>query len=294
MTMMETATIKIVNGLAIYTFGSAAANGEPIFFMPGPHRFQRVGLRSADALITLLVALNRCVITFDPPGSGKSTRPAHLSMEEMHDCTTEVLRELDIAEDHPIDMIGHSMGGYVLVGYVIDHPQQVKRLILVGTGRGGGDYSKAKGSLANSSHPSFWKMVLYGILHIVIPRLGPQKLMLNFMERQSFVNQELVEQQPVTWKDWMFHPRGKEGRTDWHYVARRINYRDQLHRITCPTLVVCGKYDSQFPLSCSIELAQTIPNATLKIFEHSGHYPFIEEPDKFQDVVKKFLTYVES
>ena len=181
-----------------------------------------------------------------------------------------------------------SAGGYVLVGFAIEHPEFVKRLILIGTGRGGNDYAQAVGSLANRSHPSFWKMVLYGILHLLIPRLGPQKLMMNFIQRQSFVNQKLVQPDSITWKDWIFHPR--EGRTDWQYIAQKISYENRLHNITCPTLIICGKYDSQFPLSCSVELAQKIPNSTeLVIFKHSGHYPFIEEPEMFYNVLKTYF-----
>jgi hypothetical protein len=37
----------IHDGLAVYCFGS----GEPVFLMPGPHRFQKPGDRTADALI---------------------------------------------------------------------------------------------------------------------------------------------------------------------------------------------------------------------------------------------------
>jgi pimeloyl-ACP methyl ester carboxylesterase len=62
---------RICHPLAVYRIGE----GRPVLFMPGPHRFQRPGLRSADALIAGLTGLGRSVITFDPPGSGQSTRP---------------------------------------------------------------------------------------------------------------------------------------------------------------------------------------------------------------------------
>lgn len=78
----------IEDGLAVYRIGA----GEPILLMPGPHRFERPGLRSADALIDGLVGLGRQVITFDPPGSGRSTRRARLSLAEMYQCTDEALR----------------------------------------------------------------------------------------------------------------------------------------------------------------------------------------------------------
>jgi pimeloyl-ACP methyl ester carboxylesterase len=95
----------IHDGLAVYCFGS----GQPVFLMPGPHRFQKPGDRTADALIDGLTHLGRQVITFDPPGSGQSTRPARLGIAEMHQCTNEALDVCGVSG--PVDALGHSMGG---------------------------------------------------------------------------------------------------------------------------------------------------------------------------------------
>ena len=43
-------------------------------------------------------------------------------------------------------------------------------------------------------------------------------------------------------------------------------------------------------MGCSEELANGIPNARLAIFEYSGHYPFIEERDRFKQTVMEFLA----
>lgn len=120
--------ISIHDGLAVCGFGT----GEPVFFMPGPHRFQRPGLRSADALIDGLVGLGREVVTFEPPGSGRSTRPARLGMEEMIACSDEVLDGCGLRV--PVDALGHSMGGFALIAYALARPSRIRRLVLVGTG----------------------------------------------------------------------------------------------------------------------------------------------------------------
>jgi proline iminopeptidase len=43
----------------------------------------------------------------------------------------------------------------------------------------------------------------------------------------------------------------------------------------------------------TVEMAEqttrAIPRARLKVFEHSRHFPFLEEPDKFLRVVREFL-----
>ena len=37
------------------------------------------------------------------------------------------------------------------------------------------------------------------------------------------------------------------------------------------------------------EMVRHIPNARLEIFEDSGHFAFVEEPDKFYLVIKEFV-----
>jgi pimeloyl-ACP methyl ester carboxylesterase len=37
------------------------------------------------------------------------------------------------------------------------------------------------------------------------------------------------------------------------------------------------------------EIVRHIPSARLEIFEDSGHYAFVEEPEKFYRVIKEFV-----
>jgi proline iminopeptidase len=274
-------TWSLHEGLAIYRTGA----GSPMFLMPGPHRLARPGLRVTDALIAGITALDREVITFDPPGSGRSIRPAHLSIEEMLDCADEALDAS--GAKGPVDAIGHSMSGLALLAYAIERPQRLGRLVLIGTGTGGQSYMRAQGALWNRTHPHFWRMAILGILHIVWPRLGPERLLNNFIHRESFVDSRVADVMPISVSDW-FHPR--EGRTDWHRVAKRLDYAPRLARIGVPALILCGRHDPQFPPTCSEELAREIHGAQLVFFERSGHYPFIEEPEAFWSAVTSFLA----
>jgi proline iminopeptidase len=270
----------IHDGLAVYRFGS----GVPVLLMPGPHRFEQPGDRTADALIDGLTQLGRQVVTFDPPGSGQSTRPARLGMPEMHQCANEALDVCGIPG--PADALGHSMGGLAVLAYAIEQPARTQRLVLVGTGSGGPAYMQAPGALWNRSHPAFWRMVLLSILHILWPRRAPEQIMLNFITRHSFYDQGQAVPEKVTLRDWL---RPKRGRTDWHRVARKLDYAPRLGEIKVPALVLVGRYDPQYPPACSEELATSIPKAQLVYFEHSGHYPFIEEREAFWQAVGGFL-----
>jgi len=273
--------ITLHHGLAIHRLGE----GEPILFMPGPHRFERPGLRGADVLIEGMVARGRAVITYDPPGSGRSTRPADLSMAEMHECTLEALDSLGITD--PVDAVGHSMGGLCLLAWTLEHPERVDRLVLIGTGSGGPAYDGAPGALWHRAHPGFPKLVALGLAHLLLPTQATQTAMNNFVERHSFQDPRLMEPDPIAWRDWV---RRREGHPEWHWIARKLDYAPRLGEITAPTLVACGLQDPQFPPGASEQLARHIPGATVAWFDRCGHYPYIETPGPFWEAWDGFMS----
>jgi proline iminopeptidase len=271
----------VSNGLAVYNFG----DGEPVLLMPGPHRYQQPGDRTADALIEGLVLLGRQVITFDPPESGCSTRPSQLGMAEMHQCADEAIEVC--AASQPVDAVGHSMGGLAVLAYTIEQVSRVKRLILIGTGSGGPAYMKAPGALWNRGHPAFWRMASIGLLYSLWPNLATEQMMRKIINRHSFYDPSHLVEERVRWRDLLAARQGRG--SEWHRVARKLDYAPRLSAIDVPTLILCGGHDPQFPSACSEELATGIPSARLILFERSGHYPFIEEADAFWQAVGSFL-----
>ena len=69
-----------------------------------------------------------------------------------------------------------------------------------------------------------------------------------------------------------------------------IEVEDRLKNVTQPVLVCTGRLDRV----CSVEAAEAtatgLPAAELVIFEHSGHMTFVEENERYLDVVRGFLT----
>jgi pimeloyl-ACP methyl ester carboxylesterase len=272
--------LTIRRGLAVYRIG----DGEPVLLMPGPHRFQRPGLRSADALIDGLVDLGRTVVTFDPPGSGRSSRPADLGMAEMHGCAAEALDACEVSD--PVDALGHSMAGLVLLAHLLEHPAQLRRVVLVGTGSGGPAYMNAPGALWNRGHPSFPAVAVLGSLHLLVRRRGSELALTNLIERRSYYDPALAQAERISPRDWL---RPAQGHAHWHTIARRIDLSPRLGEVTRPVLVLCGRHDPQFPPSCSRQLAAEIPGSRIVEFPDSGHFPFIEEPGPFWREVSSFL-----
>jgi proline iminopeptidase len=81
----------------------------------------------------------------------------------------------------------------------------------------------------------------------------------------------------------------------WNHVNANclpvFNTLARLGEIDVPTLVISGAVDWITPPAQGGErLRAGIPNAELVVFEESGHWPFLEESERFQQVVRDWVS----
>jgi 3-oxoadipate enol-lactonase len=62
-----------------------------------------------------------------------------------------------------------------------------------------------------------------------------------------------------------------------------------IEKIRVPTLVIAGEEDTVYPPELARDMARRIPGAQLLMFEHTGHLANLEQPQKFNEAVLKFL-----
>ena len=85
------------------------------------------------------------------------------------------------------------------------------------------------------------------------------------------------------------------GPSEFHVTGTLKNWdiTDRLAEIRVPTLLISGRHDEATP--AVVETVQRgIPGSEWVIFEESSHFPHVEEPDKFMQVLGKFLSRVEA
>jgi proline iminopeptidase len=270
------------DGLAVYDVGT----GPPLLLLPYPHGWTTVPM-AADTLCPLLVSLGRRVVTFDPPGAYRSTRPARVDMPEMLACAHEALAARAVSG--PVEVVGHSMGGLCALAFTLAHPERVRRLVLVDTLAGGPSLRCARAIpwYWSPLDPTFWRCIWWGW------RLMRGRGTLATHKRHAHLIARASYSDPVRVPPLCLEPGDRQRpapvRDRWPAVARRLDYRGQLARVRAPTLVCVGRCDPQTPVGCSQELAQGIPGAQLVIFERSGHRPFEEETLRFASIVGAFL-----
>ena len=68
-----------------------------------------------------------------------------------------------------------------------------------------------------------------------------------------------------------------------------LDLRPHLGGIAVPALVIVGRHDFITNVAMAQEMVKHIPGARLEIFEESGHFVFVEEPEKFGRVIREFV-----
>lgn len=116
-----------VNANGIDYYYQIHGEGEPLLLLHG-------GLGAIDMFGRVLTELaeERRVIAVELQGHGRTAlgdRP--IRYRDMADDMAAILEQLDQPE---VDVVGYSMGGGVGLRFAIQHPEQVKRLVLVSTG----------------------------------------------------------------------------------------------------------------------------------------------------------------
>jgi len=208
-------------------------------------------------------------IAFDPPGIGRSQRPAYpLSMWSLAHMGTAVLDEFGIDSAH---VLGASFGGAVAQQMAFSHPSRVRRLVLASTSFGG---FAMPGNLE-----TFW--------HFIHPRsYHPERL-----ERVAGAmfggrlrtEPELVRsmhiKRPTDTLAAMYRMAGLFGWTSLPW----------LWAIGQPTLVLAGDDDPVTPLVNHRVIAMKMPRAKLHIVRGGGHLVLLDSAHQVGPVITSFL-----
>ena len=69
----------------------------------------------------------------------------------------------------------------------------------------------------------------------------------------------------------------------------KLDFHKQLRNLHMPMLILSGRFDRGMLPRYAVQFKTYAPKAQFVMFEKSGHFPFIEEPEEFIRVVADFL-----
>jgi proline iminopeptidase len=250
---------------------------------PGlPHNYLRSLERLAD---------EREVIFWDQLGCGNSKCPSNTELWTMQRSVAEmdaVVRALDLSRFH---VFGNSWGGMLAQQYALDAASAATSLVISNSIASIPQFSdmvsRLKSDLDPATRFAIDRHEAAGTTYSAEYQAAIRTWNETYLCR--------VRPWPADLED-AFRNMGTEifetmfGPSDFHIVGtiRSWDVFDRLAEIALPTLILAGRYDECVP-EHMWEMHQRIAGSRFELFESSAHMPFIEEPSRFDRVMRDFL-----
>lgn len=225
------------------------------------------------------------LLFYDARGSGRSEERPPYTHAQWVDDIDALTRQVGIDR---FALLGHSYGGIVAQEYALRSQDRLTHLVLVDT---------APSTVENEE--SIRRALAAGLPGI------EEGWLRKLFEGRVGSNEEMREMWELLLPLYFegpfdpFLPKEMAAQTYFHYETHNYAFsvnnpsydvRARLGEIRVPTLIICGGNDWITPLSTSQQIAAAIPSSVLEVFEQSGHFPMVEEPEKFISVLQSFLA----
>ena len=230
------------------------------------------------------------VIAPDLLGHGGSDKPRGDYSLGAH---ASSVRDLLVALGHDrASFVGHSLGGGIAMQLSYQFPERCERLALVDSGGLGRDVSLL---LRAAALPGS---------ELVLPLLAASRMLdagrlagglLGRLGLRAGTDIEEIARGHATLADG-------EARAAFVQTLRsvvepggqRVNAANRLYLTQrLPVLLIWGQHDTLIPVAHAHETHTLLPASRLEVFSDSGHFPQLDEPERFIDVLGEFIESTE-
>lgn len=215
------------------------------------------------------------LIVPDLPGTGLSEMVDDMSIEGMAEVVHEIMQQEKIDR---CPVIGHSMGGYIMLALVEKYPNHVTGFGLFHSSafadseekkanrQKGIDFIKEHGA------PDFLKTM--------IPTLFSPKTK---EENQALIDEQLAGIHNFSAAALVSYYQAMMARPDRTHILRES---------TVPVLFMIGKSDAAIPVEDSLKQCHLPGISYIHMLQDSGHMGMLEETEKTNTLLKEFLMEI--
>ena len=220
------------------------------------------------------------VIRVDLPGFGLSDLP------EPDGAKTDFVQQyrdfmtffIDTLHLDSLYVVGNSMGGMMAWGTAADHPDKVKKLVLLAAA--GYDLENISNNVARFMKMPFIRSFFLRGLPLSSSEGSAKKVYADTTK----INHESVRNNNMMWN------RDGNIKAACDIVSCGI-YPDStlITKIQCPTLIIWGKQDQIVPVDHAYRFQRDIKGSQLLIYDTCGHCAMMERPDETAAAIKAFF-----
>jgi pimeloyl-ACP methyl ester carboxylesterase len=236
-----------------------------------------------------LLARDHDVIAPDLLGHGESAKPlGDYSLGAFASGLRDLLGALEVER---VTIVGQSLGGGIAMQLAYQHPELAERLVLVNSGGLGREVSWMLRALAL---PGAEYLMPIFFPSFVRARGNPIS---RWLHRQGI-------RAPHAGEMWRAYQSLVDTQNRQAFVrtlravvdagGQSVSATDRLYLATVmPTLIVWGDRDGIIPIEHAHQAHAAMPGSRLEIFHGVRHFPHVEQPQRFVEVLGDFIASTE-
>ncbi len=278
MTVMSTFVAPDDTLLAYRSTGA----GQPVVCLPGGP------MQDADYLDDLGgLSAHRRLVLLDPRGTGRSALPGDTS-------TYRCDRQVDDVEalrghlglDH-MDLLAHSAGTNLAVLYAVRYPARIASLTLITPSPRAVDITvsgQTRRDTAIRRRHEPWFPAAFAALEAIMDGTGTDWDAITPFSYGRWDDTTRDHHTRMTGRS-NEDAAGEFGSTG---AFEPEATRAALASVAAPVLLLAGEFDLNSPVAAVTAYAELFPNATLVVQPGAGHFPWVDDPDRFRASVAAF------
>jgi 2-succinyl-6-hydroxy-2,4-cyclohexadiene-1-carboxylate synthase len=277
MTLVLTPSPRLhVNGVGLFV--RMIGVGEPLVFL---HGFTG-NSKSWSPHVPFFRAHHTC-ISIDLLGHGNSDTPLDPARYRMDKAVADLIALFDQIGLDKVHLVGYSMGGRVALSLALAHPKRVRSLALESASPGIAQADERRARIKSDE-----------ALCELIENEGLEKFIEHWEQQPLFATQNVLTDEL---RAGLREERLRNTTRGLINSLRGLGSGvmpplwQKLDQVQCPTLIIVGELDTKYT-GIALKMAAVMKQVRVCIVEGAGHTVHLENPNKFNELLLRFLSSV--
>ncbi|TFL14775.1 alpha/beta hydrolase [Pusillimonas caeni] len=231
------------------------------------------------------LARSHRVIALDMLNHGFTDLAPYEGCAPQQKITEHILACLDALGIDKFSVAGSSFGGQLAALVYFAVPARIENLVIIGSGTSFNPEAEFAASLARVLQTALqayddptWESCRKRMESVVYtPSSVPDELLLS--QLTSYARPGMAEAYKAT----------LAGMMDLDLV-RPFRLLERVEQLRARTLIVWGRQDIRGAVERALAASRVIPDCAIEVFEECGHFPHLEHPQRFNQIVADFLN----